>query len=298
MGVGRALLWGVPRNANLGAEMGAWVAAGVLGPTLILVGSWQPQICLLLMRSPSPVLSAPLMVWVWAALARSAHHWCECPTAPALLSIPGGGKFGFGGRSSLPGAFSFCLLCWKPLWCCMLAGELGMSPPKWAPGAGGCTQGICSPGGRDDLGMKKERPEGSGCTLGFRAGPWGVRGVQRWPMGCSQGTRGQQGPAAASTAGCSGNSGASPCKPATGGIPDPAGGEHCCVLLGVGILPPGLCCCCCWSPPGTSWMLGVLRAELQRPQNFLGPGLDPKVAPHVLGQSRAAPQWCPWCGGL
>lgn len=112
MGVGRALLWGLPCNADLGAETEAWDAAGVLGPTLTLVGSWQPQICLLLMRSPIPVLSAPLVVWVRAALAHSSHHGCEPLTA--LFPIPGDGKFGFGGCSSSPVAFSFCLLCWKP----------------------------------------------------------------------------------------------------------------------------------------------------------------------------------------
>lgn len=94
-----------------------------------------------------------------------------------------------------------------------------MSPPKWAPGAGGYTQGICSPGGKNKLGMRRERAEGSGCTLGCRAGLWCVLGVQCWPMGCSQGTRGQQGPAAATTAGCSGSSGASPWEPAGGGEP-------------------------------------------------------------------------------
>lgn len=40
-----------------------------------------------------------------------------------------------------------------------------------------------------------------------------------WPVGCSQGTRGQQGPAAATTAGCSGSSGASPWEPAMGENP-------------------------------------------------------------------------------
>lgn len=44
-------------------------------------------------------------------------------------------------------------------------------------------------------------------------------------MGCSQGTRGQQGPAAATTAGCSGNSGASPWEPANGGNPRSCWGE-------------------------------------------------------------------------
>lgn len=165
------------------------------------------------------------------------------PSAPALLSVPGDGRFGFGGCSSPPVAFSFCLLCWKPLWCCTLAGELGMAPPKWAPGAAGCTQGICHPGGQEKQGMKRERLEGSGCTLGYRAGLWAVLGVQCWPMGCSRGTRGQQGPAAA-TAGCSGSSGASPWEPAMGGTPDPAGGEHCCILLGASIPPLHLCCCC------------------------------------------------------
>lgn len=79
MGVGRALLSGVPRGAGLGAEMGAWDAAGVLGPTLTLAGSWQPQICLLLVRTPNPVLSAPLVVWGRAALAHRAHHGVSLP---------------------------------------------------------------------------------------------------------------------------------------------------------------------------------------------------------------------------
>lgn len=115
MGVGRALLWGVPRSAGSGAEIGAWDAAGVLGPTLSLAGSWKPQICLLLLRSPNPVLSAPLVMWGRAALAHNAHRGCESPTAPALLSVPGDGRFGFRGCSSPPVALSFCLLCWKPL---------------------------------------------------------------------------------------------------------------------------------------------------------------------------------------
>lgn len=251
MGVGRALLWGVPRNADLGAEIAAWGAAGVLGPTLTLAGSWQPQICLLLVRSPNPVLSSPLVMWGRAALAHSAHHGCEFPTAPALLSIPG--KFGFGGCSSPLVAFSLCLLCWKPLWCCRLPGELSMSPPKWASGAvpwfranlaGGCTQGICSPGGKNDLGMKRERPEGSGCTLGCMAGLWGVLGVQCWLVGCSQGTRGQQGPTAATTAGCSSNSGASPWEPAVGENRTSCWGGALLHPAAGGIPLPGLCCCC------------------------------------------------------
>lgn len=230
-------------------------------------------------------------MWGRAALAHRAQHGCESPTAPALLSIPG--KFGFGGCSSPFVAFSFCLLCWKPLWCCTLVGELGMSPQEWATGAvswfranlaGGCTWGICSPGVKNDLGMKRKRPEGSGCTLGCRAGLWGVLGVHCWLMGCSQGTRGQQDPAAATTVGCSGNSRASPWEP--------AGGEPQTLLEGAGGIAasclgwashPQVCAAAAEASPVAHghWEC----SELHQPHNFLGPGLDPEVAPHALGQS-------------
>lgn len=141
--------------------------------------------------------------------------------------------------------------------------------------------------------MRREGAEGSGCTLGCRAGLWCVLGVQCWPMGCSQGTRGQQGPAAATTAGCSGSSGASPWEPAVGGnsrscwggaLLHPARGDH----------------------PTPRSVLLLLKLPLrlvdtggtQSQLSCTSPGLDPKVAPHVPGQSRAAPQQCPWCGGL
>lgn len=126
MGVGRALLSGVPRDAGLGAEMGAWDAAGVLGPTLTLAGSWQPQICLLLVRTPNPILSAPLVMWGRAALAHRAHHGCESPTAPALLSFLGMANLALG-AALLPPWLSLSACCagspcgaarWWESWAC------------------------------------------------------------------------------------------------------------------------------------------------------------------------------------
>lgn len=147
------------------------------------------------------------------------------------------------------------------------------------------------------MGMKRKRPEGSGCTLGCRAGLWGVLRVQCWLMGCSQGTRGQQDPAAATTVGCSDSSGASPWEP--------AGGEPQTLLGGAGGIAasclgwashPQVCAAAAEASPVAHghWEC----SELHQPHNFLGPGLDPKVAPHALGQSQATPQRCPCCGGL
>lgn len=172
-------------------------------------------------------------------------------------------------------------------------GRAGHVTPKMGTWSWWLHPGNLQPWGKNKLGMRRERAEGSGCTLGCRAGLWCVLGVQCWPMGCSQGTRGQQGPAAATTAGCSGSSGASPWEPAVRGNPrscwggallHPARGEH----------------------PTPRSVLLLLKLPLrlvdtggaQSQLSCTSPGLDPKVAPHVPGQSRAAPQQCPWCRGL
>lgn len=147
--------------------------------------------------------------------------------------------------------------------------------------------GNLQPWGKDDLGTKRERPEGSACTLGCRAGLWGVLGVQCWPMGCSQGTRGQQGPAAVTTAGCSGNCRASPWELAVGRNPRSCwgGGSIAASCSGQASHPQVCSAVAETSPvPHGHWECSE-PAELHQPHNFLGHGLNPKVAPRALGQS-------------
>lgn len=102
-------------------------------------------------------------------------------------------------------------------------------------------------------------------TVGCSAGP-----------GVLQSTRGQQGPAAATTPGCSGGSEAFLWGPAEGGKPKSWSGEHPCILLGVSIPAPALCCS--WSSPhlmGTGDTQSLLSCS----------------SPHFLGPLLLVPRW-------
>ena len=155
---------------------------------------------------------------------------------------------------------------------------LGMAQPKWAPGAGGCTKGICSPGGKDESGMGRERQEGS----------WGLSGVQCWPMGCFKALEGSRAPLQprrwdALVAQ----------EPLRGGLRQ---GEP--QILLEGSIPvscsgrasqPQLCAAPGASPASCGhW--GCSEPAQQHQPPFPWPldtctGLDPTVAPHVPGQS-------------
>lgn len=141
--------------------------------------------------------------------ACSDGHQLHSPSLGAVNSASWGCSFPPGASPSPRGAG-------RPRGAARWREGLGMAHPKWAPGAGGCTEGICSAGGKAELGMGRERLEGS----------QGRSGVQCWPMGCFAALEGSRAPRCSHRSRMLGQLRSLFMGACWGGTPDPAWGEH------------------------------------------------------------------------
>ena len=151
------------------------------------------------------------------------------------------------GCSSPPRTFTFPPWCWKPPWCCSAGGG---EPGSGCPELMAAARGFAAPGGERRVGNGEGESGGVLGRSGVRSCPWGA-----------DGTRGQQGPAAATAGDASGASwwgsagGGTPTSRSGGASPQPAPGRH-----------PSASSVLLLEPPlHLLWTPGMLRASSAAP---------------------------------
>lgn len=129
------------------------------------------------MRSPSPVLSAPLVVWGRAALAHRAPHGCEPSLSTSFALRSWGWQIWLWGLLFSPCGFLFLSVVLEAPVVLHAGGRAGHGTPKMGTWSCWLHPGNLPPWGTGKAGDEEEETRGV----------WMHAGVQSWPVGCSWG---------------------------------------------------------------------------------------------------------------